>query len=90
MGVADPLAAVAVAADNDRNQIIIPGQPFCREDIAAGIVAGLLLAELFALDRAVVAADVVQQAAYVFVPVVLDGKGAHRHTHAHDSELVII
>lgn len=53
--VADPFAAVAVAADNDRDKEGIVRQLFCRDDVSAGVGAALLIVEAEAFDSAVVA-----------------------------------
>ena len=88
--VADPLAAVAVAADNDGDEKGIVRQLFRGNDVSAGVGTALLIVKAEAFYRAVVAADFVQRLARMLVAVVFIGKSAHRKPQRHYCKLVVV
>ena len=88
--VADPFAAVAVAADNDRDKEGIVRQLFCRDDVSAGVGAALLIVEAEAFDSAVVAANRMQRCPCVLVAVGFVSERAHRKPQRHYRKLMVV
>ena len=88
--VADPFAAVAVAADNDRDKEGIVRQLFCRDDVSAGVGAALPIVEAEAFDSAVVAADGIERLSRVLVTVGFVSERAHRKPQRHYRKLMVV
>ena len=91
MGVADPLAAVAVAADDDGQELLIrPRQLLHRKGVGTAVVYGLCFVKLAAFYAALVKAHPYKRLANVFVALVSYRKGGHGEAEAQYAELVVI
>ena len=88
--VADPFAAVAVAAYNDGDKERIVRQLFRGDDVSAGVGAALLIVEAEAFYRAIVAADGIERLSRVLVAVGFVSERTHRKPQRHYRKLMVV